>query len=109
MFLCFSGIFTLPINYVPHGFPQFFNDVKKKFNHWHEFISNKRNLSMIPDLTPYATVLKEGKWVSKADFIYLIKSHYDSSDDKLRGLLRLLYKFSFHQIGKSQKGEILIQ
>ena len=68
-----------------------------------------RNLSMIPDLTPYATVLKEGKWVTKTDFIYLIKSHYDCSDEKLRGLLRLLYNYSFHQIGKGNKGEILIQ
>ena len=64
---------------------------------------------MIPDLTPYATILKEGKWVSKTDFIYLIKSHYDCSDEKLRGLLRLLYKFTFHQIARGQKGEILIQ
>ncbi len=64
---------------------------------------------MIPDLTPYATILKEGKWVSKTDFIYLIKSHYDCNDEKFRYLLRLLYKFSFNQVGKSQNGEILIQ
>ena len=64
---------------------------------------------MIPDLTPYATILKEGKWVSKTDFIYLIKSHYDCSDEKLRRLLRMLYSISFHQIARGQKGEILVQ
>jgi hypothetical protein len=81
----------------------------RNFYYWHEFFQIKRNLSMIPDLAPYATILKEGKWVSKADFIYLIKSRYDCSDEKLRGLLRLLYNFSFHQIARGQKGEILIQ
>jgi hypothetical protein len=57
---------------------------------------------MNPDLTPYATVLKEGKWISKTDFIYLVKSHFDSSDEKMQGFLRLVYRLSFHQIGKGK-------
>jgi hypothetical protein len=64
---------------------------------------------MDADLIPYAHVLKEGKWISKIDFIYLVKSHFDSSDEKLQGFLRLVYRLSFNQIGKGQKGEILIQ
>jgi len=64
---------------------------------------------MMPDLKPYSFFLKEGKWMSKTDFIYKVKSHYDCSDEKLQRFIQYLYKTSFHKIGKGNKGEILIQ
>ena len=47
--------------------------------------------------------------MSKTDFIYQLKSHYDCSDEKLQRFIQLLYQLSFHQIAKGDKGEIIVQ
>lgn len=64
---------------------------------------------MMPDLAMYLAILKEEKWMSKIDFIYLIKSQCDCSEERNKQFLQALYKLNFRQIMKGSKGEILIR
>ena len=67
------------------------------------------NNCMMPDLTPYSAILNNEKWISKIDFIYRIKSQFDSSEDRNKHLLQLLYRLNFHQVKKDNAGKILFQ
>ena len=61
---------------------------------------------MMPDLTPYAAILKTEKWISKTDFIYRIKTACDSSQKTHRETLQQLYELNFCQVRKSRKGSL---
>jgi hypothetical protein len=64
---------------------------------------------MMPDLTPFTAILKQQKWMSKIDFIYLIKSQCDCTEERHKQLLNALYQLNFQQIMKGEKGEIVIK
>jgi hypothetical protein len=62
----------------------------------------------MPDLTPYSAFLDDGKWISKIDFIYRLKSNCDCTEEKHRSFLHLLYRLKFIHIKRDQ-GQILVQ
>jgi hypothetical protein len=64
---------------------------------------------MMPDLNMYAAILKNEKWISKTDFIYRIKTQCDSSEKTHRDILQALYKLSFRQVRKGDKGLVEMQ
>jgi|GEM_PF-3073488 len=61
----------------------------------------------MPDFRPYATILANGKWISRLDFIYKIKSNLDCNSSEHRSLLQFLYNFQFSFVKKNDDGEIL--
>lgn len=63
----------------------------------------------MPDLTPYAGILQNGKWISKTDFIYRIKISVDSNETNNRQLLRALYQMHFSRVYKNEKGKLVFQ
>ncbi len=62
---------------------------------------------MLPNLTFYATYLKEDKWVSKIDFIYQLKASCDCSEEKHSRFLQFLYGLDFSRVKRSRSGGIL--
>lgn len=61
---------------------------------------------MMPDLTAYAAILTNEKWISKTDFIYRIKTACDCSQKMHRETLQRLYELNFCQVRRSQHGSL---
>ena len=60
------------------------------------------------DLTTYAAILNEDKWISKIDFIYRLKSKCDCTIGEHQQFLKLLYRLNFRHIKRGLHGEILV-
>jgi hypothetical protein len=61
------------------------------------------------DLTPYSAILDDGKWISKIDFIYRLKSNCDCTEEMHKNFLHFLYHLKFRHIKRGEQGEILVQ
>jgi hypothetical protein len=60
------------------------------------------------DITAYSAILDQGKWISKTDFIYRLKSTCDCTKGKHQQFLQLLFRLNFRQIKRGERGEILV-
>jgi hypothetical protein len=62
---------------------------------------------MQPDFTYYSALLKDGKCLSKNDFIYRVKMHCDSTRPEHGNFLNLLYRLHFSLVKKGPDGRII--
>jgi len=62
---------------------------------------------MTPNLSFYAAILKEDKWISKTDFIYQLKVNCDCSEDDHSRFLQFVYRLGFSRVKRSRSGGIV--
>jgi hypothetical protein len=54
-------------------------------------------------------LLKTEKWISKIDFIFLLKMHCDSAQERHGRVIHFFYQLHFSQVKKDSNGRMIFQ